>query len=80
MYLFHGVLIAKQIVSINVDFVADSGPARKFQTSRPEVRPLKGSFDVSTCDIGFVCLIFFVDMYHATEVPGNALLFWSEIG
>ena len=35
MYLFHGVLVAKQIVLINVGFGADSGPSRKFQTSRP---------------------------------------------
>ena len=77
MYLFHGVLVAKQFVLINVDFGADFGPSRKIQTSRPKVRPWKGSFDVSTCDIGFVCLIFFLDMYHAAEVPGNALLFWS---
>ena len=60
MYLFHGVLVAKQFVLINVDFGADFGPSRKIQTSRPKV-----SFDVSTCDIGFVCLIFFLDMYHA---------------
>ena len=65
MYLFHGVLVAKQFVLINVDFGAGSGPSRKIQTSRPKVRPWKGSFDVSTCDIGFVCLIFFLDMYHA---------------